>query len=85
MVRLYGYMGCPYCEELKGMYDENNVDYTFVDVTLKENEKESAKIFELSEDESVPVVLVNKTVLAPDKSFTSIKEAYELTIKFLNK
>lgn len=84
MVRLYGFEGCPYCDELKGMYDENNINYTFVDVTLKEHERESNKIFELTKEDSVPIVLVNKTILAPDSSFKSIKEAYDLTMKFLN-
>lgn len=84
MVRLYGFEGCPYCDELKGMYDENNINYTFVDVTLKENKRESDKIFELTKEDSVPIVLVNKTILAPDSSFKSIKEAYDLTMKFLN-
>ena len=84
MVRLYGFEGCPYCDELKGMYDENNINYTFVDVTLKENKRECDKIFELAKEDSVPIVLVNKTILAPDSSFKSIKEAYDLTMKFLN-
>ena len=84
MVKLYGFDDCPYCKELRGMYDENNIKYTYVDVTLDENEKESDKIFELTGDDSVPIVLVNKTLLAPESSFKSIKEAYELTLKFLD-
>jgi len=84
MIRLYGFDGCPYCDELKGLFDKNNVAYTFVDVTLDENERESNKIFKITKDESVPVVLVNKTILAPDSSFKSIQEAYDLTMKFLN-
>lgn len=84
MVRLYGFDECPYCQELKGLYDENGVEYTYVDVTLEENEAECEKLFEITKDESVPVVLVNKTLLAPESSFKTIQEAYELTLKFLN-
>jgi glutaredoxin len=84
MVRLYGFDECPYCQELKGLYDENNISYTYVDVTLEENESECEKLFKMTNDESVPVVIVNKTILAPESSFKSIKEAYELTLKFLN-
>jgi glutaredoxin len=84
MIKLYGFDDCPYCQELKNMYDENGIKYTYVDVTLDENEKEINKVFELTRDESVPVVLVNKTLLAPDSSFKTIGEAYELTLKFLN-
>lgn len=83
MVRLYGFDECPYCQELKGLYDENGVEYTYVDVTLEENENECEKLFKLTKDESVPVVLVNKTLLAPESSFKTIREAYELTLKFL--
>jgi glutaredoxin len=84
MVKLYGFDGCPYCQELRGLYDENGVNYTYVDVTLDENELECEKLFKITGEESVPVVLVKKTVLAPDKSFKNIKEAYDLTLKFLN-
>jgi glutaredoxin len=84
MVRLYGFEGCPYCQELKGLYDENGVDYTYVDVTLEENEQEFEKVCKITGEESVPTILVKKTILAPDKSFKTIKEAYELTLKFLS-
>jgi glutaredoxin len=84
MIKLYGFDECPYCQELKSVYDKNNIEYTYVDVTLDENEKEIEKIFKLTGDESVPVVLVNKTLLAPESSFNTIHEAYQLTLKFLN-
>lgn len=84
IVRLYGFDGCPYCQELKGLFDTNNIEYTYVDVMAEENEKETEKIFKITKQESVPVVLVNKTLLAPDSSFKSIDEAYNLTLKFLN-
>ena len=51
---------------------------------LEENEAECDKLFSITKDESVPVILVNKTLLAPESSFKSIQEAYELTLKFLN-
>jgi glutaredoxin len=84
MVRLYGFEKCPYCKELRGLLESNNVKYDYVDVTLSDNEKESNRIFEIAGEETVPIVLVDKTVLVPDKSFKTIQEAYELTKKFLN-
>jgi len=84
MVKLYGFDDCPYCQELKGLFDTNGIEYMYVDVTADENEKEAEKVFKITKQESVPVVLVNKTLLAPDSSFRSIAEAYELTLKFLN-
>jgi glutaredoxin len=84
MVKLYGFDDCPYCQELKGLFDTNGIEYMYVDVMAEENEKEAEKVFKITKQESVPVVLVNKTLLAPDSSFRSIAEAYELTLKFLN-
>jgi len=84
MVKLYGFDDCPYCQELKGLFDTNGIEYMYVDVMAEENEKETEKVFKITKQESVPVVLVNKTLLAPDSSFRSIAEAYELTLKFLN-
>ena len=84
MVKLYGFDGCPYCDELKELFNKNDIKYTFVDVTLEENDAETEKVFKITKAESVPVVLVNKTLLAPDSSFRSIQEAYDLTVKFLN-
>jgi glutaredoxin len=84
MVRLYGFEGCPYCTELRGLLESNGVKYDYVDVTLSDNEKESNRIFEIAGEETVPILLVGKTVLVPDKSFKTIQEAYELTKKFLN-
>ena len=84
MVKLYGFEDCPYCQELKGLFDTNGIEYTYVDVMADGNEKEIGKIFELTKQESVPVVLVNKTILAPESSFKTIAEAYKLTLKFLN-
>ena len=54
-VRLYGFEECPYCQELKEFYENDNINFTYVDINLDEN-----------------------------NSFKSIKEALELTKKFLN-
>jgi glutaredoxin len=83
-VRLYGFEGCPYCEELKGLFEENEIDFTYVDIELVENVNEGEKIMKMSKSDSVPIVLVKKVLLAPEVSFKSIPEALELTKKFLS-
>ena len=83
-VKLYGYESCPYCQELKEHYEKNNITFTYVDINLDENKAEFKKIMEIGKTDSVPVVLVNKTILSPDISFKSITEAFNLTKKFLN-
>jgi len=83
-VKLYGYEDCPYCQELKEHYEKNDIVFDYVDVNLNENKSEFKKIMELGKTDSVPVVLVNNTILSPDISFKSIDEAFSLTKKFLN-
>jgi len=83
-VRLYGFEECPFCEELKKMYDDNHISYHYIDINDEKNDKEVNKIMELGKSESVPIILVNKTILSPENSFNSIKEAYLLTNRFLS-
>lgn len=83
-VRLYGFDECPFCDDLKKMYEENGIFYSYIDINDDKNEEEVKKIMELGKSESVPIILVNKTILSPDNSFNSIKEAYLLTNRFLS-
>lgn len=83
-VKLYGYDTCPYCKELKELYEKNNIEFIYVDIELEENRPEFEKIMKIGKTDSVPVILVNKTILSPDISFKSIQEAFELTKKFIN-
>lgn len=83
-VRLYGYDECPYCQELKNLYEKNNIDFTYIDIENSENKKEFERIMEIGKSDSVPIILVNKTILAPENSFKTINEALQLTNKFLN-
>lgn len=83
-VRLYGYDECPYCQELKNLYEKNNIDFTYIDIENSENKKEFERIMEIGKTDSVPIILVNKTILAPENSFKTINEALQLTNKFLN-
>lgn len=83
MVKLYGFEGCPYCAELKGLLQENNIEYQYVDIGLPQNQEEFNKIMEISKSDDVPIVRVGNQLLVPNVSFKSIKEAAELTKKFL--
>ena len=83
-VKLYGYEDCPYCQDLKEYYEKNDITFEYVDINLKENKPEFKKIMEIGKTNSVPIVLVDKTILSPDISFKSIDEAFKLTKKFLN-
>jgi len=84
MVTVYGFNECPYCKELKELLTNEGIQFIYVDVDLPENEEEFNKIMEVSKAEEVPIVKVGQQLLVPNVSFTSIKEASLLVIKFLN-
>lgn len=83
MIRIYSIPECPYCTELKEILTTEGVEFTDVDVNLPENEEEYNKIYEMTKSDEVPIVLVNKQLLVPNVSFKSIREAADLTKKFL--
>ena len=83
MITVYTFKGCPYCSELKEMYDKDGLQYRDVDVELPENEEEFNKIMEIAKAEEVPIIKVGKQLLVPNVSFHSIAEGFELTKKLL--
>ena len=83
MVTIYSFPECPYCKELKEIYDTQGIKYRDVNISLEENSEEWNSIAEASKAEEVPIVKVGKQLLVPNVSFSSIKEAAELVKKFL--
>jgi len=83
MVKLYTTESCPYCKELKEMYDKEGIKYEEVDINLDENEEEYDEVAKVGQSDSVPLVRVNNQILAAEISFKSINEAFELTKRFL--
>ncbi len=84
MVTIYTFPECPYCKELKEIYDNEGVEYRDVDINLPENYVEFGKIMEVSKAEEVPVIKIGQQLLLPNVSFQSIREAADLTKKFLS-
>ena len=66
------------------MFDKDGLDYIYVDIEDKKNDKEVDKVMEIGKTDSVPIILVNKTLLSPEVSFKTIQEAFDLTKKFLS-
>lgn len=83
MVRIYTIENCPYCSELKGLLKNENIEFVEVDVNKPENEAEFNKLYEITKCDDVPMVKVGNQLLIPNTSFRSIKEAADLTKKFL--
>ena len=83
MVTIYGFKDCPYCTELKDILTTEGIEFKDVNVELPENQEEFNKIMEISKAEEVPIIKIGKQLLIPNVSFQSIKEAAELTVRFL--
>ena len=83
MVTIYSFPECPYCKELKEIYDNEGIKYRDVNISLEENLEEWNSIAEASKAEEVPVVKIDRQLLVPNVSFQSIREAVEITKKFL--
>lgn len=83
MVKVYSMKSCPYCTDLKDMLKNEGVEFTDVDINLPENEEEYKKISEFTKSDDVPIVRVGNQLLIPNVSFRSIREAADLTKKFL--
>lgn len=82
MIRVYSMEDCPYCTELKEMLDSEGLEYTDIDINHKDNKEEADKVFKVTKCDSVPIARVGNQLLAPDISFTSIEEAFELIKRF---
>ena len=83
-IKLYGYNDCPFCKELMGYLNEGKIKYKYIDVTKDEHKVESEKLFNFIKEEVVPILIIDKKVLVPNKSFKTIKEAYSIAKKLLN-
>jgi glutaredoxin len=83
MVRIYSIPECPYCTELKDILTKEGIEFQDINVNLPENEAEYNKLHEITKSDDVPIVKVGKQLLVPNVSFRSIREAADLTKKFL--
>lgn len=83
MIRIYVIENCMYCNELKDLLTKENIPFMDIDINLLENVKEFDKINAIAKSDSVPIVLVNKRILVPEKSFQTIQEAFNLIKKFM--
>ena len=83
MIKIYSIPDCPYCTDLKNILTEEGIEFIDVDVNLDENQEEYNQIHEITKSDEVPIVKVGKQLLVPNVSFSSIREAADLTKQFL--
>jgi len=80
-VILYTMKGCPFCDDLKKILNENKVPFHEKDID--ENEKEYDKFSEAVKSEFLPAVLIGKKAFIPDRSFKTIDQAGKIIQNYL--
>jgi glutaredoxin len=83
MVRVYSIPDCPYCTELKNIFTAEGIAYVDINVMLDENEQEYNDLQKIINSDDVPVIKVANQLLVPNVSFTSIRQAADITKTFL--
>lgn len=82
---VYTAKGCPYCTKLKKGLKEIGVEFNEIRLDVEKNKKIYESLEKASGQNSVPMMLVNqKHLLVPVKSFNTIEEGVELIKKFKN-
>ena len=76
-IKIYGSEECPYCRRLKKYLKVLRIPFIYVDVDVKENEKEYLEVINKVGHHMIPVVKINDDFMSPDKEFTSIEGAVQ--------
>jgi glutaredoxin len=83
MVTIYTFPECPYCKELKQLYESNNIEFEEKNIFSDEHKEEFGKIQEICNCDEVPIIRIEKQLFIPNVSFKTITEAVDITKKFL--
>lgn len=84
MIKVYTIPNCPFCTQLKELLNEAEIEFDEINVNLVENENEYNQIHKITKSDDVPIIRIKKQLLIPNVSFHTIKEAVDLTKKFLS-
>jgi glutaredoxin len=84
MVRIYTMKECPYCTEMKDMFINEGIEYKEIDIDQPKNKLEFNKLVEISGADSVPIMIVGKKILIPERSFFSIEEGFNTVKKLIS-
>jgi len=80
--------GCPYCDELKGYFQNEGIDYRPIDIEERVNLWENVK--KLTGEDFVPTAKVINTdtgsskFFVPDLDFEEPKECFKLVKDYIN-
>ena len=84
---LFTMKGCPYCEQLKGKLNEENL--VFIERDIDEYKEEYDLFVEITENEFVPAFMIiedkgekqNSKLFAPERDFNTLDEGVDLIKK----
>lgn len=82
-IKIYSVKSCPYCDKLKKMLSDNNIQFHDLDLDDVNNKDEVEKLSKSFDMDFVPVIIVDKNVLLPKTSFSSIEQAYSIINKLI--
>lgn len=75
MMKILTNKDCKYCNELKDRLNKEEVEYIDIDIDDVDNKEICDKIFKLTNEPLIPIILIGPRVLAPKHSFTTIEDA----------
>jgi glutaredoxin len=82
-MKIFSIDNCKHCDKLKGLLDADGIEYTDINVSRGEAQQEFYPFTKLTGNNNVPVVVIGKQVLAPNHSFKTIDECYEIILSFI--
>lgn len=83
MVTLFTLQKCIFCDKLKAKLNEAEIEFKEFNIDYDKNKLVFEKLVNLTQSENVPTIIVGKQILAPNKSFNTIDEAFEIIQKLL--
>jgi len=83
-VKIFLVNNCSYCKKLEKLLNKANIEFETFDIKTKEGDKIFKPIFEITQSELVPTVLIDgKHILVPEISFKTIDMCFEIILKIL--
>jgi glutaredoxin len=78
MIILYTIKKCPYCNKLKNLLDNAEIEYNEINGDLPENDKYFEDLIKITNSQNVPTIIVGKNILVPEIAFNTIDEAFKM-------
>lgn len=78
MIKIYSSFDCHYCKELKEKLNKLNIEFTNIDIDDDLNRENVSKIFDFVGEPVIPIIIYDKHMLVPNRSFHTIDQAIVL-------